>query len=86
MLARLGPDNMEEAVKVVTKLDSSLTTRTLDVCEDVHQSLVEGTFGAAGKSLSETYRASCREVFPLAQCFKDKEIKSLSSNSQQRES
>ena len=85
-MARLSPTNMEEAVKVVTQLDSSLTARSLEVCEDVHRSLVEGTFGAVGKSLSESYRASCREVFPLAQCFKDPEIKSLSSNSQQRES
>ena len=80
MLARLGPDNMEEAVKVATQLQlPSSPTPSLEVCQDVHRSLAGGTFGAVGKSCSESYRASCRELFPLAQCFKDKQIKSSDS-------
>ena len=86
MMARLATGDLEEAVKVVTQLDSSLTNRRLDVCYEVHQSLAEGVFGAAGKSELESYRASCRELFPLAKCFKDKQIKTHISSSQQRES
>jgi len=91
-MADVEPKKMEEAVKIATQLDSALTNRNLETCRNVLEMLQQGDFGGVGKNSAEKYKDACREVFPLAKCFKnnfvvasEKEVVSNHAASQERD-
>jgi len=54
--------------------------------------LQQGDFGVLGKNSAEKYKEACREIFPIAQCFKnssvmavEKEVTNNHTNSQERD-
>lgn len=73
-MAEMDPKKMEEAVKVVTQLDPSLTNRNLETSSLVLQQLQQGDFGVLGKNSAEKYKEACRAVFPIAKCFKNSTV------------
>jgi len=70
-MAKIEPKRMEEAVKIATNLDPNLTNRNLETCWGVLESLQQGDFGDLGKNSADKYKEACREVFPIANCFKN---------------
>eukprot|EP00092_Neocalanus_flemingeri_P020760 GFUD01022495.1.p1 GENE.GFUD01022495.1~~GFUD01022495.1.p1 ORF type:complete len:866 (+),score=259.44 GFUD01022495.1:65-2662(+) len=71
VLAAVEPKRMEEAVKMATQLDPSLINRNLETCREVLELLNQGDFGVLGKNSAEKYKEACREIFPIAKCFKN---------------
>ena len=43
----------------------------MQTCSDVHEALAKGDFGKGGKSLAESYRKKCQEIFKYASKFSD---------------
>jgi len=91
-MADVEPKRMEEAVRIATQLDSTLTNRNLETCKDVLEMLQQGDFGGVGKNSAEKYKDACRDVFPLAKCFKnnfvvtnEKEVVSNHAASEERD-
>merc|ERR1719427_651979 len=87
VMASVEPKKMEEAVKIATQLDTTLTNRNLETCREVLELLQQGDFGIVGKNSAEKYKEACREVFPIAKCFKnslvvtsEKEVASNTNN------
>ena len=56
---------------MATQLESDLVDRDLDTCTQVLSALQLGELGPGGKAKADLYKAQCRELFPLAKCFKD---------------
>lgn len=81
VMAVISPSKSEEAVKVATKLESDLVDRDLDTCAQVLSALQLGELGPGGKAKADLYKAQCRELFPLAKCFKDTQISNSVNNS-----
>ena len=52
----------------------------LQTCSEVHDALVRGDFGKAGKSEAELYRKKCQEIFQYASKFKDPSTNSSNHN------
>merc|ERR1712037_171238 len=76
VMAVISPSKSEEAVKVATKLD-----RDLETCAQVLSALQLGELGPGGKAKADLYKAQCRELYPLAKCFKDTQISNSVNNS-----
>ena len=53
----------------------------MQTCSDVYNALIRGDFGKAGKSVAETYRKKCQELFQYASKFKDPSSNSSNHNS-----
>ena len=81
VMAVISPSKSEEAVKVATKLESDLVDRDLDTCAQVLSALQLGELGPGGKAKADLYKAQCRELFPLAKCFKDTQSSNSVNNS-----
>ena len=71
VMAVISPSKAEEAVKVATTLESNLVDRDLDKCTQVLSALQLGELGPVGKAKADLYKIQCRELFPMAKCFKD---------------
>ena len=71
-LAAVEPKQMEDAVRTVCQLEPSLSNRNLTTCQQVLESLLDGDFGDIGKQFAGKYKESCRDIFPIAKCFKSK--------------
>ena len=69
MMVAMSESNSEKAVSQATRLDVTMTNRTLDTCQEIYTCLKEGDLGPAGVNASEKYKKSCCEIFPLAKCF-----------------
>ena len=70
-MMEMDPKKMEEAVKLVTQLEPHLKNRNLATCHGVLEALQQGDFGVLGKNSAEKYKEACREIFPIAKCFKN---------------
>jgi len=70
-MMEMDPKKMEEAVKLVTQLEPHLKNRNLATCYGVLEALQQGDFGVLGKNSAEKYKEACREIFPIAKCFKN---------------
>jgi len=81
VMAVISPSKSEEAVKVATSLESDLVDRDLDTCTQVLSALQLGELGPVGKAKADLYKAQCRELFPLAKCFKDTQSSSVNNSS-----
>merc|ERR1712130_878594 len=81
VMAVISPSKSEEAVKVATSLESDLVDRDLDTCTQVLSALQLGELGPGGKAKADLYKAQCRELFPLAKCFKDTQSSNSVNNS-----
>jgi len=73
-MMEMDPKKMEDAVKLITQLDPNLINRNLQTCNGVLESLHQGDFGVLGKNSAEKYREACREIFPIAKCFKNNTV------------
>jgi len=73
-MVEMDPKKMEDAVKLITQLDPNLINRNLQTCNGVLESLHQGDFGVLGKNSAEKYREACREIFPIAKCFKNNAV------------
>merc|ERR1712032_1209486 len=66
---------------MATTLESDLVDRDLDMCTQVLSALQLGELGPGGKAKADLYKAQCRELFPLAKCFKDTQSSNNVNNS-----
>merc|ERR1719431_378732 len=73
-MMEMDPKKMEEAVKLVTQLEPNLKNRNLETCYEVLESLQQGDLGVLGKNSAEKYKEACREIFPIAKCFKNSSV------------
>jgi len=71
LMALLEPSNTEKAVNLVTKLDSSLSNVSIQLCDDILENLTDGKFGSEGKNAVATYRKKCASHFELSSRFND---------------
>lgn len=71
LMALLEPSNTEKAVRLVTKLDSTLSNVSIQLCSEILESLEDGKFGAEGVSAAVGYRKKCAGHFELSSVFND---------------
>merc|ERR1711915_135142 len=88
----MDPKRMDEAVKLASRLDATLSSRNLETCSGVLELLQLGDFGIAGKNSVSLYKDACRDIFPIAKCFmnnavvnSDKEAINNHTGSQERD-
>lgn len=69
MIYLLDPSKQESAIQLVTRLEDSMSTVSLNICTSVLKSLRQGEFGSCPTHVAH-YEVACRERFPYAQAFR----------------
>ncbi|KAM6953228.1 N-alpha-acetyltransferase 15, NatA auxiliary subunit-like [Aplochiton taeniatus] len=57
------------ACELATALDDSLTGRSIEICTEVLDALLDGSLGENQQKAAESYRAACHKLYPYTLAF-----------------